>query len=236
MTIVDRFYLRKAGTGVVGHRGSRATHPENTIAAFRHAIACGADAVELDVVVTADGELAVTHDPVSVAFGDLDASIPLLEDVLALAPGNEMVFDIEMKECGALTPAPSRYAEMLLDRIGGQSLEGRIMVRSFEHAFLRVLHGLSAELPLIALVEDEGGDWIQVCRDACAQAISPRFGYVTVENVARSHSAGLAVIPWTANDPAEWERLIEAGVDAIVTDDPAGLVRYVRQDRCSEAR
>jgi glycerophosphoryl diester phosphodiesterase len=227
VTIVDRFYPRRHGVAVVGHRGSRATHPENTLSAFRHAIACGADAVELDVVVTTDGELAVTHDPVDAAFADLPAGIPRLEDVLALSSGNEIVFDIEMKECGRLTPKPEDYARMVLARVSDASLHGRIMVRSFEHEFLRAMHSLNPDLPLVTLVENGAADWVRVCEEAFAVCISPRFEDVTAEAVIRAHAAGLGVIPWTVNDPADWTRLISIGVDAIVTDDPAALVRFI---------
>ena len=228
VTIVDRLYRRKRGVGVVGHRGSRATHSENSIAGFRHAIACGADAVELDVVVTTDGQLAVTHDPVEGAFSDLPSGIPRLEDVLALAAGNDLIFDIEMKECGRLTPSASEYAGMVLSRVSAPALRDRIMVRSFEHEFLRALYGLRGDLPLAALVKEDRGDWIRVCSEACAVCISPWFEDVTEARVAEAHAAGVAVIAWTANRSADWTRLIRMGVDAIVTDDPAGLRSVTR--------
>jgi len=228
MNIVDRLYRRKFGVGVVGHRGSRATHPENSIAGFRHAIACGADAVELDVVVSADGELAVTHDPVEGAFSDLPSGIPRLEDVLELAAGNDLVFDIEMKGCGRLTPAPSEYAGMVISRVAGAGLRDRIMVRSFEHEFLQAVHALRPDLPLAALVEQNAGDWVRNCVDASAVCISPWFEDVTEARVVEAHGAGFAVIAWTVNRPEDWKRLIGMGVDAIVTDDPAGLRSVTR--------
>ncbi len=212
--------------GVVGHRGARATHPENTLEAFRHAIGCGADAVELDVVVTRDGRLAVTHDPVASAFSELPASVPELADVLALGAGNQLVFDIEMKECGRLTPPAREYAELVASRFDATPLAGRIMVRSFEHSLLRAMHDVRPELPLVALVRVGVRDWVRVCRDANACCISPRFERVTARAVERAHAAGIGVIPWTANDPRSWAKLIARGVDAIVTDDPAALVEY----------
>lgn len=236
MTIVDRFYPRRGIAGVVGHRGSRSTHPENTLEAFRYAIEIGADAVELDIVVTSDGELAVTHDPVRGSFGDLDPSVPRLEDALALAPGNSVVFDIEMKDCGRLTPEPLAYACMLIERIDAPALKDRIMVRSFEHRFLRALYSLRPDIPLIALIEDAQPDWAAVCREAPACCISPRHEQVTTAAVDSAHAAGLAVIPWTANRPEDWTRLIECGVDAIITDDPEKLLRFVRQAQYSAAR
>jgi glycerophosphoryl diester phosphodiesterase len=226
LTIVDLLYPRLRGgdraVGVVGHRGARATHPENTLDAFRHAILCGADAVELDIVVTLDWQLAVTHDPVDAVFADLPPSVPKLEDVLALAPGNNIVFDIEMKECGV------DYADMLLARLEGPELRDRIMVRSFRHAFLRAIHKSKPNLPTVALVEQSGCDWIEICAAAGAACISPRFENANPSAIAQAHAAGIAVMPWTVNDPRDWARLIAMGVDAIVTDDPAALVRFLK--------
>ena len=236
MTIVDLLYPRlrahQRSVGVVGHRGSRATDAENTVGGFRRAIEYGADAVELDVTVTTDGQLAVTHDPVEASFEELAAKgIPRLEEVLALAPGNGLVFDIEMKECGRLTPSPDSYARMLIARIDDPGLRGRIMVRSFEHSFLRAVHVLKPHLPLVALVEGGTWDWLEICAEAGAVCISPRFEDVTATAVAAAHDRRVAVIPWTVNDAADWTRMVAMGVDAIVTDDPAGLVRFLSRDR-----
>jgi glycerophosphoryl diester phosphodiesterase len=236
VTIVDLLYPRKHGVGVVGHRGSRTTHAENSIGAFRHAIDSGADAVELDVFVTTDGELAVAHDSITGAFSDLPAGIPRLEEVLALGAGNDIVFDVEMKECGQLTPSPADYARMLIARVDRPVLNKRVTVRSFEHAFLRAVHALRRQLPLIALVEVGTCDWLRVCAEASATCISPRYEDVTEDAVKGAHAAGIGVIPWTVNDPADWARLTAMGVDAIVTDDPAALVCFNRSGRYSSER
>ena len=50
---------------------------------------------------------------------------------------------------------------------------------------------------------------------------------MTPEKVAAAHAAGLQVVPWTANTPADWEKLVAAKVDAIITDDPAALIAYL---------
>lgn len=214
---------------MVGHRGSRATHAENTLDAFRYAAFCGADAVELDVVLTSDGVLAVRHDPVEGPFASLDASVPRLEEVLKLAGESDLVFDVEMKDCGALTRDAGRYAKMLAALIRAPGLAGRVMVRSFEHSYLRAFHALLPDVPLVALVE-EPGDWVRICQSADSMAISPRFEHVNEAAVAGAHEAGLAVIPWTVNHPADWLRMCRRRVDAIVTDDPAALRAWIDRD------
>jgi glycerophosphoryl diester phosphodiesterase len=59
--------------------------------------------------------------------------------------------------------------------------------------------------------------------------VSPTFALVTPERVKEAHTAGLQVVPWTANRPEDWSRLLVAGVDAIITDDPAALIDYLKQ-------
>jgi len=56
----------------------------------------------------------------------------------------------------------------------------------------------------------------------------PLASLVTPEQVKAAHAAGLQVVPWTANTPQEWERLANAGVDAIITDDPAELIAWLK--------
>jgi glycerophosphoryl diester phosphodiesterase len=213
---------------VVGHRGSRATHPENTIAAFEHAIRVGADAVELDVVVTTDGVLAVSHDPVTVSFADLPPSIPDLDRALAVGAGNTIVFDIEAKDYGFLTPEPHAYARMIFDAVDRASMAHRVMLRSFNHSILRAAHNLRPEIPLVALVARRPVRWRRICERAKAECISPWYKLVSKAAVRRAHDAGLFVMPWTVNRERQWARLLAMGVDGIITDDPAALVEYLR--------
>jgi glycerophosphoryl diester phosphodiesterase len=58
--------------------------------------------------------------------------------------------------------------------------------------------------------------------------VSPHFRLVTEANVREAHAAGLIVVPWTANEPRQWDKLIAAKVDAIITDDPAALIAHLR--------
>src|ERR1041385_4511815 len=106
---------------VHGHRGARAVLPENTLAGFEYAISAGADYIEMDVAVTRDDVLVISHDPVlrsgqvirELTRAELradDPSVPALDDVLSLAG---IGFNIEMKsypEHPEFTPAPERCA------------------------------------------------------------------------------------------------------------------------------
>jgi len=61
------------------------------------------------------------------------------------------------------------------------------------------------------------------------EIVSPEQHLVTPEKVKAAHAKGLQVVPWTSNTPAEWDKLIDAGVDAIISDDPAALIAHLKK-------
>jgi glycerophosphoryl diester phosphodiesterase len=256
---------------VHGHRGARALRPENTLAAFEYAIAAGVDAIELDVAVTRDDVVVVSHDPVlegplcmgpmgvageraiiretpfdevrrwdcgSVRHPDFPrqvlvpgARIPSLDEVFRLAGGFR--WNIEIKsfpEHPDLTPAPAEFARLVVESIRGNGVDARVMVQSFDFRVLHEVPKLLPEIPLGALFEEDA-DFVAITRSAKAGFVAPRHVFVTAAKVKQAHRAGLAVIPWTANEEPDWERLTIAGVDGIITDDPAALIAYL--DRIS---
>lgn len=253
---------------VHGHRGARAVRPENTLPAFEYAIAAGADVLELDVWVTADDVLVVSHDPLinttictgpegertirKLTLGQVrqwdcgskknpefprqepapGARIPTLDEVLALAPRGAFWFNIEMKSQPArpeLQPEPDKYAQLVAAAVRKHRLENRVIVQSFDFRLLRALRQVAPELRRAALYAGLPRDFAVLAREAGeAPIVSPHYSLVTPERVKAAHAAGLQVVPWTANTPELWDRLIEAGVDAIITDDPKGLIEYLR--------
>ena len=75
---------------------------------------------------------------------------------------------------------------------------------------------------------DHNKDFVHVHDLTGAEIISPEASLVTPEAVAAAHKAGMQVVPWTVNKPEEWKRLADAGVDAIISDDPAALLAWLR--------
>jgi glycerophosphoryl diester phosphodiesterase len=255
---------------VHGHRGARAVLPENTIPAFAYAIDQGADAIEMDVAVTNDDVLVISHDPVlnpeicrspggsrvirELTFAQLrlwdcgslsnprfphqpvsGTQIPALEEVFTLANRGNFLFNIEAKlfpRSPELTPTPDRFAELLLRAIDRHNLRPRVIVQSFDFRILIAMHSLAPDILLAALDEEENlGDFVSVARGAHARIIAPEKGLVTPARVVAAHEASLQVIPWTANTPQDWAPLLAAGVDAIITDDPAALLTYLKQKK-----
>ena len=87
---------------------------------------------------------------------------------------------------------------------------------------------IAPEITLAALWEGAARSFVETARDAGASIVAPEYVLVTEQEVRKAHQAGLRVIPWTANAVEDWNRLIAAGVDGIITDDPARLIAYLR--------
>jgi len=253
---------------VHGHRGARAIYPENTLPAFEYAIKIGADVLEMDVAVTKDDVLVISHDPhinpeickgphPGIAIHQLTLSelheydcgalknphfpkqqpvpgtrIPTLDEVLNLSRGNRVEFNIETKsfpDHPELTPPPDVFARMLLDVIRRHKLESRAIVQSFDFRTLHAMKRLASNIRLSALWEGAARPFVDIAREGDAAIISPLFKLVTPQQVKAAHEAKIQVVPWTADTPTDWQMLIDAGVDAIITDDPAALIAYLKE-------
>jgi glycerophosphoryl diester phosphodiesterase len=253
---------------VHGHRGARAMRPENTIPAFEYAIEAGADVLEMDVAVTKDNVLVISHDPhinpeickgphTGIAIRQLTLSelreydcgalknprfskqqpvpgtrIPTLDEVLSLSTKGNIQFNIETKsfpDHPELTPPPDIFAMLMLETIRKHQLESRSIVQSFDFRTLRAMKRLAPGMRLAALWEGASRPFVDIAHEAFASIISPDFKLVTPDQVKASHAANMEVVPWTANTPEDWQKLIDAGVDAIITDDPAALIAYLKQ-------
>ena len=156
--------------------------------------------------------------------------IPTLDEVLSLSSGNNVQFNIETKsfpDHPELTPAPDVFSGMLLDVIRKHKLESRSIVQSFDFRTLHATKRLEPHIRLSALWEGDARPFVDIAREGEAEIISPLFKLVTPQQVKASHQAKIQVVPWTADSP-DWQMLIDAGVDAIITDDPAALIGYLK--------
>ena len=286
-----------------GHRGARGLAPENTLAAFRTAMAIGVDTLELDVHLSADGIPMVTHDPalnrditrteqgdwlpgpgplvksltadqlrtryrverarpdspVAKNFPDQRPSdgerMPTLQQVLALlrTPGAEgLRANIEIKlnpRNPDDTPPPDAVVRAVLDVIQAAEAERRVSIQSFDWRVQRLVQKLAPDIPTAYLSAQRpnfdtitDGTWTagfdlkthgsvpRMVKAAGGVVWSPNFNDLTPALVAEAHQLGLDVVPWTVNSPADMARLIEWGVDGLITDYP-DRARLVMQDK-----
>lgn len=232
---------------VVAHRGASADAPQNTLAAFDLAGRVGAAMVELDVHLSADGVPMVIHDNTVDAttdgtgevrsrtreqLQDLDAGawfgpefagqrIPTLAEVLALVerhPGLGILCEYK----GRWSAEDVAVTMRVLDDPG---LDGRLVVQGFDPATVAALRDVAPRVPRSLLVEHPRDDLHALLAELDAAAVSPAEALIAADPglVPAAHAAGLRVFGWTANDEAAWRSLVDAGVDAVITDHPAAL-------------
>jgi glycerophosphoryl diester phosphodiesterase len=235
-------------TAVWAHRGASAYAPENTLPAFLLAERMGADGVELDVQLTADGEVVVIHDETMERTTDgtgavaeltlaelrrVDACnglgeyagtvIPTLAEVFtALAPGR-LTINVELK---ALTEFRPGIEPVVAELIAAHDLADRIVVSSFNHYSLKTLQQLAPTLRLgLLLAENLYLPW-EYAAEFGAAAIHPRWEVLRVPGMVEyARAAGIAVHPWTVNTEADLAWVFGLGVDAVITDHPDRALR-----------
>jgi glycerophosphoryl diester phosphodiesterase len=254
---------------VHGHRGARAMRPENTIAAFEYAIQQGVDALEMDMAVTKDNVIVISHDPIlrgPVCTGPAETAVihqltlaevgqwdcgkvqnprfpkqqaipgtrmPTLDQAFQLASRGTFDYNIETKifaDKPEYTPSPEEFVGLVLEKIHKYKLEKRIILQSFDFRTLIAMRKIAPAIRLSALTEKDPRPFAEITKDAAnAEIISPEYHLVTPTKVAAAHAAGIQVVPWTADTPADWDKLIDAKVDAIIPDDPAALLAHLKQ-------
>jgi glycerophosphoryl diester phosphodiesterase len=159
--------------------------------------------------------------------------MPTLDDVFQLADQGTFDYNIETKsfpDHPEYTPPPDEFVRLVLAKIHQYGLEKRVILQSFDFRTLVAMRKIAPEIRLSALIENDQRPFPAVIKDAAnAEIISPELHLVTPAKVAEAHAAGIQVVPWTADAPADWDRLIEAKVDAIITDDPAALIAYLKE-------
>jgi glycerophosphoryl diester phosphodiesterase len=233
---------------VFGHRGASAYAPENTMASFLLAKEHGADAIEFDVKLSADGEIVVMHDqtlnrttngkgkvrdfPLA-ALNKLDAGssfsadfagepIPTLRVVLETL-GDQIYYNIELTNYGSIFDDLAKKAASLVMNFG---LEDNVLFSSFSPLALFQAKRTAPNVP-VALIGLRGleGKLAHsfIFRGVSPEIVNPFISNVTKEFVDRQHSIGRRVNPWTVNTPDDFHRLCQLGVDGMITDDPLML-------------
>jgi glycerophosphoryl diester phosphodiesterase len=215
-------------TAIFAHRGCTEGFTENTLDAFVEARRRGADGVELDVRLTADGALAVHHDAevpgrgviADLEVADLPAHVPLLADVLAVCEG--LVVNVEIKNApqDPRWDAGEAVAALTAAAIDEAGWTSQVIVSSFQMATLRAVQAADGRLALGALwgFGTEAGPALAEAAEAGLAAVHPFVLSVTPDLVEQAHAMGLAMNVWTVNAPYDLRAMVVAGVDAVITD------------------
>jgi glycerophosphoryl diester phosphodiesterase len=239
-------FLEHRGPIAFAHRGGGDVAPENTMASFEHAVSLGYRYLETDVHRTADGVLVAFHDPdlkrtcgidgrieemsaaeVATARVDGEHAIPLMSELFERFP--DVRFNIDAKSAAAVEP--------LVDLVSALGAVDRVCLASFHLSSLRRMRSLLGREVLTALAPSEV-TILRLLRRLPGHAIRTAqvpvsAGPVTVVTerfISSAHSSGVPVHVWTINERAEMERLLDLGVDGIMTDD-GELLRSVLRER-----
>lgn len=233
---------------IFAHRGAKAVAPENTIPAFLKAAELGADGVELDVQFSADGALIVIHNPTLEQTTDghgrvtsftleelkqLDAGAKFdprfagtrlctLEEALD-AIGDRLLVNIEMKSFAMGTDG---MAEQVAEIIRKRALYDQVIVSSFNPFALRRLKRTDSRIETGLLYAPDlpiylSRAWLRPW--AKPDAMHPEHVMVDAAYMRWARCNNYPVNVWTVNETADMQRMIELGVNAIITDYPDRL-------------
>ena len=296
----------KAAFDIEAHRGGRALFPENTLQSFANALTMGVNTLELDIGVTKDAAIVVSHErklnpdlargpdgayiaPPGIPFVQISLDEVKKYDVGQIRPGSAYaaqfpdqhavpgtriptlieVFDLVRKSGDQdvrfnietkidpnhpdESPDPQRFVSLLLDLLQQQKFSDRVMVQSFDWRTLQLVQKQAPNIPTVYLTLQKGSgatnsldkatEWTagfnpaehgrslpQTIKAAGGAIWSPYFGDVDAALIAESHRLGLKVVVWTVNKPDDIARMIDIGVDGVISDHP-DLLRKIAGDK-----
>jgi len=298
--------FNNAAFDLEAHRGGRALFPENTLQSFANALSMGVNTLELDIGVTKDAAIIVSHErklnpdlargpdgayvaPPGIPFVQLSLDevkkydvgqirpgsayaaqfpdqhsvpgtrIPTLIEVFDLVrrSGDQSVrFNIETKidpNHPDESPDPQRFVSLLLYLLQQQKMSDRVMVQSFDWRTLQLVQKQAPNIPTVYLTLQKGSgatnsldkatEWTagfnpadhgkslpRTIKAAGGAIWSPYFRDIDAALVSESHQLGLKVVVWTVNKPEDIARMIDIGVDGIISDHP-DLLRKIAGDK-----
>ena len=291
---------------IEAHRGGRALLPENTLPAFANALSMGVDTLELDINITRDNAIIVSHErvlnpdlardalgnyiaPPGIPFVTLSLDEVKAYDVGQIRPDSDYarqfpdqralpgtripklseVFDLVRRSGDAhvrlnietkidpdhpdQSPAPERFVTLLLDLLKAEKFGNRVMVQSFDWRTLQLVQKLAPAIPTVYLTIqmgrsptislDQATRWTagfnpadhdhsvpRTIKAAGGAIWSPFFRDVDAALISESHRLGLKVVVWTVDKADDMARLIDLGVDGIISDNP-DLLRKVAAEK-----
>ena len=261
-----------------GHRGCRGLYPENTIQAMLKAIDLGVSTLELDVVITKDKQVILSHEPFMSAeistnpegkyitpaqektynIYQLDyaavqtwdvglkphprfpqqektpATKPLLADVIDSVEAYTRMHNIPPVQYNIETksdpegddsyhPKPAEFVNLLLAVIQPKGIAPRTIIQSFDVRTIQLVHSQYPEIKTAFLVEETSAKKLKTQLNALGfipTIFSPAYQFVDQKLVNSCHRKGMQVIVWTVNTLPEMQKMLDLGVDGIISDYP----------------
>ncbi len=261
---------KKVVFDIQGHRGCRGLLPENSIEGFKKAIDLGVHTLELDIVISKDDKIIVSHDPFfrkeltddlsitnfyqtnyseikKVSVGHvahprfkeqqpLKTYKPLLDEVVKICDfhsAKKIRYNIELKSLvsgyGIYYPQPEQYVDLVCTFLKEKNLTSRVTLQSFDVNVLNLLHSKYPEFTVAYLVEknkDFNNAFEKI--NFKPQIYSPDYKLIDKALISYLNQNNIKLIPWTVNDALEMKKLIDLGVDGIITDYPNLLIEQLK--------
>lgn len=215
---------------IIGHRGASAVALENTIDAFEAAIAAGADGIEFDVRLSSDGVPVIIHDDtLSRTHGvrrrvvDLSAAelssigVPSLRELFELMAGNNLLLCLEIKSREPKLP------ELCCRMVREFGFAERVIVECFDLALLKDVDLKRAALFDSRMYTEQSIIDRSLAVGATVLALHHRL--VKPKLVETAKAVGLTVVVWTVDDPVWVARARTMGIQALITNDPARMLK-----------
>ena len=213
----------------IAHRGAKGFEPENTLMAFRKALALNVDGIELDVHLSSDGVLMVIHDETidrttskkgfvnEYTSSELkELGIPTLIEVLDLVNCYCFV-NIELKGRGTASTVVDVLNQYLAQRNWEYS---DFLLSSFNWKMLEEVYGLNPKIRIGVLTETAIDEAVAFAKKVKAFSIHPEYLLLSKENVALMQEYGWAVYAWTVNALQDIQKIKSFGVNGIISDFP----------------
>ncbi len=236
---------------VIAHRGASGHAPENTLAAFKKAVALGATFIETDLHLSRDAHFVAIHDATAnrttngqgavhdmtlAELRRLDAGswfgsefagerIPILEELLEFSKKNDVVFYMELKPDGTWG---GEHALVGALRESGEI--PRTVVICFDQGVVLNLRKIEPTLMTGLLYDGQVENPIDKAVEIGARQLVVRGDLVTPAMIAQAQKKDLQVVCWTVNHPAHMRMLMAAGVDGIMSDYPDRLIAAVKKE------
>ena len=237
-------------TLVAAHRGGAALAPENSLAAFRNALALGADIVEFDMHLTRDGEVVVIHDPtldrtttmtgavrdhtlVELAAAKLknrdgtttSEQVPRFSEVLDLLRGGSAELLPEIKIGADRQPYPG-IEQKVIELLRARDLLPRVTIQAFQPETIQRLREIAPGVRTMYLVSrsrakgERAIDAVRWAREAGSTDLGIDQRLVDATLVAAARAANIRLSVWTVNEEPDIRRMLALGVDVIISDRP----------------
>ena len=244
---------------VIAHRGFSGEAPENTLAAFQKAIEVGSDMLELDIHLTKDHEAVVIHDGTLERTTNgqgkvpdftlkelkkLDAGfrvgvefsrerIPALKEVLQLAKGRIRV-NIEIKSLPQGQHTITETADRALQEVKEARMLDQTLFSSFNPLALERIQALEPRSWVALLYHKDWNSLPEVTGGKSWSVLNLRKNFLTKEKIINIHQRGMKVNVYTVDAEEEMEQFIRWGIDGIITNQPARLIKILQEKFASQ--